>query len=98
MTPSDLFLKEKLNSQTSVNKLLNRRSYVIYANGSVKSTGKLYFFNHYPILESQNKFFVSNRDSNKELSAQKLLGLTSNFLPLVTILLKKMNLYNLQFS
>jgi hypothetical protein len=33
------------------NKSLERRSYVIYANGSVKSTSKIFFFNNYPLVE-----------------------------------------------
>src|SRR5690606_1189418 len=30
---------------------LKRRSYIVYANGSVKSTRKLFFFNSYPKLK-----------------------------------------------
>lgn len=74
------------------NKSLKGRSYVIYANGSVKSTSKFFFFNNYPTVEPGAELFVPKRDENKKLSTQELLGMTTGIASLGAIILGIMNL------
>ncbi|MEJ7691780.1 SLBB domain-containing protein [Daejeonella sp.] len=75
------------------NKSLKRRSYVIYANGSVKSTRKILFFNDYPSIEQGAELFVPKKeDSNQKLTAQELLGITTGIASLGAIILGILNL------
>lgn len=45
------------------NKSFKRCSYVIYANGTVKSTSKTFFFNNYPYIEPAAEVFVPKKDT-----------------------------------
>ena len=74
------------------NKSLKRRSYVIYANGSVKSTNKIFFFNNYPAIEPGAELFVGKKDTSQKLSAQELLGITTGIASLGAIILGVLNL------
>ncbi|WP_276348701.1 SLBB domain-containing protein [Daejeonella sp. JGW-45] len=74
------------------NKSLKRRSYVIYANGAVKSTSKILFFNNYPSVEPGAELFVPKKDANQKISAQELLGITTGIASLGAIILGIMNL------
>jgi hypothetical protein len=74
------------------NKSLKRRSYVIYANGSVKSTSKIIFFNNYPAVESGSQLFVPKKDTTQKLSPQELLGITTGIASLGSIILEILNL------
>jgi protein involved in polysaccharide export with SLBB domain len=74
------------------NKSLKRRSYVIYANGSVKSTNKIFFFNNYPAIEPGAELFVGKKDTSHKLSAQELLGITTGIASLGAIILGVINL------
>lgn len=69
------------------NKSLKRLSYVIYANGSVRSTRKIFLFNNCPRIESGSGLFVSKKDVAQNLSAQELLGLTTGIASLGAIIL-----------
>lgn len=71
---------------------LKRRSYVIYANGSVKSTSKLFFFNNYPHVEPGAELFVPKKDISQKFSVQELLGLTTGIASLGVIILGLLNL------
>lgn len=74
------------------NKSLKKRSYVIYANGSVKSTSKIFFFNNYPRVEPGAELFVPEKDTAQKLSAQELLGITTGIASLGAIILGILNL------
>lgn len=74
------------------NKSKKRRSYVIYANGSVKSTTKFLVFNNYPKLEPGAEIFVPQKDTGQKLSAQELLGITTGIASLGAIILGIINL------
>lgn len=76
------------------NKSLKRRSYVIYANGSVKSTSKLFFFNNYPKIEPGAELFIPKKDTSEKLSAQELLGITTGIASLGAIILGIINISN----
>lgn len=68
------------------NKSLKRRSYVIYANGSVKSTSKIFLFNSYPQVSPGAEIFVPKKLDKKPLSAAEILGISSGLALAVIIL------------
>ena len=74
------------------NKSLKKRSYVIYANGSVKSTSKIFFFNDYPSIEPGAELFVPKKEIGNKISTQELLGITTGVASLGAIILGIMNL------
>lgn len=74
------------------NKSMRRRSYVIYANGAVRSTSKIFFFNNYPSIEPGAELFVPKRDDSRKLSAQEILGMTTGIASLGAIVLGILNL------
>ncbi len=71
---------------------LKRRSYVIYANGAVKSTSKILFFNNYPKVDPGAEIFVPKKEFRQGLSAQELLGITTGIASLGAIILGIINL------
>jgi protein involved in polysaccharide export with SLBB domain len=67
---------------------LRRRSYIAYANGSVKSTKRaLLFFNNYPRVQPGAEIFVPKKEEKRKLSAGELVGITSGLASLAVILL-----------
>jgi protein involved in polysaccharide export with SLBB domain len=68
-------------------KSLKRRSYVIYANGSVKSTSKIFFFNNYPKIEPGAELFVPQKEEKRPLSAGEIVGISSGLGSLAIIIL-----------
>lgn len=69
------------------NKSLKRRSYVIYANGSVKNTSKILFFNNYPSIEPGSEVFVPQKENKRPLSAAEIVGISSGLASLAVIIL-----------
>jgi len=69
------------------NKSLKRRSYVIYANGSVKSTSKIFLFNSYPSIEPGAEIFVPLKEDKRQLSAGEIVGISSGLGSLAIIIL-----------
>jgi protein involved in polysaccharide export with SLBB domain len=69
------------------NKSLKRRSYVIYANGSVKSTSKIFLFNSYPAIEPGAVLFVPQKADKRPLSAVEIVGVSSGLASLAVIIL-----------
>ncbi|GAB4016048.1 polysaccharide biosynthesis/export family protein [Spirosoma koreense] len=67
-----------------------RRSFVVYANGSVDRTRKFMFFNIYPRVEPGSEVIVPRRSSSP-LTAQQILGstvgLAGSLLTLITTVL-----------
>jgi protein involved in polysaccharide export with SLBB domain len=67
---------------------LKRRSYIAYANGSVKSTRKiLFFFNNYPGVQPGAEIFIPKKDEKRGLNVGELVGITSALASLGLILL-----------
>ncbi|TAH00302.1 MAG: capsule biosynthesis protein [Sphingobacteriales bacterium] len=71
---------------------LKSRSYIIYANGSVKSTKKFLFFNNYPEVETGAEIFVPKREEKNKLSAGEVVGITTGVASLGAIILGVLNL------
>ncbi|MBW8686437.1 SLBB domain-containing protein [Chitinophaga rhizophila] len=68
---------------------LKRRSYIVYANGEVKSTRKLLFFNSYPKVKPGSEIYVPAKPERKGLTPATVgiaSGLASVALIIVTIL------------
>ncbi len=69
---------------------LRRRSYIVYANGEVKNTKKVMFFNSYPKVRPGAEIYVPARKEKKGLTGQDAIaiasGLASIALVVVTIL------------
>ena len=66
---------------------LKRRSYVIYANGSVKSTRKFLFFNNFPIVKPGAEIFVPKKAEKEPLSVQGIVGISTALASLAAIIL-----------
>lgn len=59
-------------------KAKRRRSYVIYANGDIKSTKSFLFFKIYPNVEPGALLFVPEKNQNRDgMSLQEILGITT---------------------
>jgi len=71
---------------------LKRNSYIIYANGSVKSTHKILFFNDYPSVNPGSEVFVPQKADKKKISAAELLGLTTGIASLAAIIISLLRL------
>lgn len=56
---------------------LRRRSYIVYANGEVKSTRKTLFFNSYPKVKPGAEIYVPAKPERKGLTAAATVGLAS---------------------
>lgn len=65
---------------------LKRRSYVVYPNGEIKSTRKVFFFNRYPKLKPGAEVYVPSKREKKGLSGQEVIGLSSGIASIALIL------------
>ncbi|WP_291910789.1 SLBB domain-containing protein [Chitinophaga sp. CB10] len=69
---------------------LKRRSYIVYANGEVKNTKKVLFFNSYPRVKPGAEIYVPTRKERKGLTGGEAIGIASGLasvaLVIVTIL------------
>jgi len=64
---------------------LKRRSYVVYANGTVKGTKKVLFFNSYPKLKPGAEIYVPAKASQRGMNAQEVLGISTGIASLALI-------------
>ncbi|SFN91811.1 protein involved in polysaccharide export, contains SLBB domain of the beta-grasp fold [Chitinophaga sp. YR627] len=70
---------------------LKRRSYIIYANGEVKSTRKLLFFNSYPKVKPGAEIYVPSKPERKGITAAATVGLASAFASLALVVVTILN-------
>ncbi|SIO49179.1 protein involved in polysaccharide export, contains SLBB domain of the beta-grasp fold [Chitinophaga niabensis] len=68
------------------NGALKRRSYIVYANGEVKSTRKVLFFNRYPKVKPGAEIYVPAKKESRGLSGQEALGITTGIASLALII------------
>lgn len=68
------------------NGALKRRSYVVYANGEVKSTRKVLFFNRYPKVKPGAEIYVPAKKEGRGLSGQEAIGITTGIASLALII------------
>jgi protein involved in polysaccharide export with SLBB domain len=65
---------------------LKRRSYIVYANGEVKNTRKVLFFNSYPKVKPGAEIYVPTKKERKGLSGQEALGMASGLASIALII------------
>lgn len=65
---------------------LKRRSYIVYPNGEVKSTRKVFFFNKYPKVKPGAEVYVPSKKEKKGLKPQETLGMVSGLAALALII------------
>jgi protein involved in polysaccharide export with SLBB domain len=73
---------------------LKKRSYVIYANGAVRSTKRFFVFNNYPMVKPGAEIFVPKKERRPKLSASEIVGITSGIASMGAIILGILNLVN----
>lgn len=67
-------------------KAKKKGSYVKYANGKVKSTTKILFFNNYPRLGPGSEIIIPEGGLRKPLSFTELIGVTSSLITIYLLL------------
>lgn len=65
---------------------LRRRSYIVYANGEVKNTRKVLFFNSYPKVKPGAEIYVPSKKEKKGLSGQEAIGFASGLASVALII------------
>ncbi|OMP77825.1 MULTISPECIES: SLBB domain-containing protein [unclassified Chitinophaga] len=73
------------------NNALKRRSYVVFSNGSVKSTRKAIFFNRYPRMEPGAEIYIPAKRGNRGLSSGEAVGLASALASLALVIVTIIN-------
>lgn len=71
---------------------LKSRAYIMYANGSVRSTKKFLFFNNYPVVTTGSEIFVPKAEEKRKMTAGETAALISGMASVGAILLGVMNL------
>lgn len=70
---------------------LRRRSYIVYANGEVKSTRKMLFFNSYPRVKPGAEIYVPAKPERKGMTAGAAAGLASAIASLALVVVTLIN-------
>jgi protein involved in polysaccharide export with SLBB domain len=70
---------------------LRRRSYIVYANGEVKSTRKAFFFNSYPRVKPGSEIYVPTKPERKGLTAAATVGIASALASLALVVVTIIN-------
>ncbi len=70
---------------------LKRRSYIVYANGEVKNTRKVFFFNAYPKVKPGAEIYVPTRKERKGLTTGEAVGLSSGLASIALIVVTILN-------
>jgi len=71
---------------------LKKRIYVVYANGTVKSTHKFLFFYNYPSLKAGCEIIVPKKPEKRKLSAGEVVAITTGIASFGAIILTIINL------
>ncbi|WP_295127374.1 SLBB domain-containing protein [uncultured Chitinophaga sp.] len=66
---------------------LRRKSYVVYANGEVKSTKRVLFFNSYPRLRPGAEIYVPAKKDARRMSGTEVVGLTTGLASVALIII-----------
>lgn len=68
-------------------KALRKRSYIIYANGSVASTRKFLLFNNYPEVKPGSEIFVPRKEEKKNrLSTSEIVAISTGLATIATLI------------
>ena len=66
--------------------------YVIYANGTVKSTHKFLFWNNYPAVKAGSEIIIPKKPERRKLSAGEIVGITTGIASFGAVILTIINL------
>ena len=72
-------------------KASHRQSYVLEANGKVRSTRRFLFFNFYPRISAGSEVYVPMRKDREPLSKGEAIGITSALVSLAGVMLAIIN-------
>lgn len=70
---------------------MRRRSYIVYANGEVKNTVKVLFFNKYPKVKPGAEIYVPSKREHKGLSGSEAIGLASGLASVALVIITILN-------
>lgn len=70
---------------------LRRRSYIVYANGEVKSTRRAFFFNSYPKVKPGAEIYVPTKPERKGITAAATVGIASALASLALVVVTIIN-------
>lgn len=68
------------------NRAKKRSSYIVYANGTVQSTGRFLFFNNYPLVKPGAQIFVPKKPETRKMSPGEWIGMTSGLASVAAII------------
>lgn len=68
-----------------------KHTYVVYANGEVRTTRKFLFFRSYPSLKTGAEIYVPSRSNQKKLSTGEAIGLISGLTSLLGLAIVLVN-------
>jgi protein involved in polysaccharide export with SLBB domain len=66
---------------------LRRRSYIVYPNGEVASTRKVFFFNRFPKVKPGSEIFVPAKKERRGLDATGFVGIASALATITALLI-----------
>jgi protein involved in polysaccharide export with SLBB domain len=66
---------------------LKRKSYVVYANGEVKSTRRTLFFNSYPKVRPGAEIYVPAKKEGRRMSPGEVVGISTGFASVALIII-----------
>ncbi|GAA0533738.1 SLBB domain-containing protein [Chitinophaga japonensis] len=73
---------------------LKRRSYIVYANGEVKNTRKVLFFNSYPKVKPGAEIYVPSKKERKGLRGPEAIGIASGLASVALIIVTLLDKIN----
>ena len=66
---------------------LRRRSYVVYANGKIRGTRKIFLFNSYPRVEPGAEIFIPKNTAKRNISVGEFVGIGSSIASLALLVI-----------
>ena len=76
-----------LNAGGFTPQALKSGAYIVYANGTVKGTRKVLFFNSHPEVKPGSEIYVPKKPEPKTNAIQEILGLTTGLVSLLAIVI-----------
>lgn len=68
------------------NKAIRRKSFVVYANGTARSTKSFLFFRRYPKISPGARIYVPTRPERRSMTAGEVIGITTSTVSLAAII------------
>ena len=69
-----------------------KKAYVVYANGEVKTTKKIFIFNKFPKIKPGTEIYVPLKEERKNINSQEILGISSSIVGLAALVFGIINL------